>query len=82
MTECSAVSPCSLARSEGDGCRAAAFEALDALLPEFRLIVNTVPAEVLPEQRLRLLRQDALVIDLASAPGGDGSGDRKAVCRK
>jgi len=57
------------------------FAALDASLPEYRLILNTVPAAVLPAARLLRLRQDALVIDLASAPGGAGDGDRKAVCR-
>lgn len=51
------------------------------MLPGSRLVINTVPAKVLDEQLLRLLRPDALVLDLASKPGGDDAGDRKAVYR-
>ena len=36
----------------------------------FDLIVNTVPAPVLPETLLRRVRKDALLLELASAPGG------------
>lgn len=36
----------------------------------FDLIINTVPAVVLTEEVLRRVRDDALVIDLASKPGG------------
>ena len=34
------------------------------------LIFNTAPAPVLKRERLRWLKKDALIIDLASAPGG------------
>lgn len=34
---------------------------------------------VLPAERLRQIRRDAVIIDLASAPGGEGFGDGKAV---
>ena len=51
------------------------FSALDAVLPEFPLIINTVPAMVLGEKQLDLLKPDALVLDLASKPGGDDAGD-------
>ncbi len=34
------------------------------------LIFNTAPAAVLKRERLRWLKKDALIIDLASAPGG------------
>ena len=39
-------------------------------LGEFDVIVNTVPAPVLTEERIKAVRQDALLLELASAPGG------------
>ncbi len=42
----------------------------EAPLEDFRLIFNTIPAPVLGEPQLRRLREDCLLIDLASAPGG------------
>lgn len=43
---------------------------LDEWLCGYELIVNTVPARVLGEAQLAALREGALVIDLASRPGG------------
>lgn len=43
---------------------------LSGLLGAFDVIFNTVPAEVLDRALLRELREDCLVIDLASKPGG------------
>lgn len=37
---------------------------------KFDIIFNTVPAEVINEAVLRKVKKDALIIDLASAPGG------------
>lgn len=39
-------------------------------LGRFDLVINTVPAAVLGEEKLSQMRQDALIIDLASLPGG------------
>ncbi len=39
-------------------------------LERFDLIVNTVPARVLPESLLKTVRPDAVLLELASAPGG------------
>ena len=39
-------------------------------LQQYDCIFNTVPAMVLPEEHLRRTRQDCLLIDLASRPGG------------
>ena len=39
-------------------------------LGEFDVIVNTVPAPVLTEALVKLVRQDALLLELASSPGG------------
>ena len=43
---------------------------LDGKLFKYDFIFNTVPKEVLDKNRLRDLKKDALVIDLASKPGG------------
>ena len=45
------------------------------MLGGFPLVINTVPAMLLDEKRLRLLKPKALVLDLASKPGGDDGGD-------
>lgn len=51
-------------------------EQLDGWLGGYQLVINTVPARVLDRVRLRDLDEGALVIDLASRPGGV---DRKAA---
>ncbi len=43
---------------------------IDGWLFSYDLVVNTVPARMLTEQRLRELRPDCLSIDIASNPGG------------
>ena len=43
---------------------------LENELGSFDLIVNTAPAPVLGKSQLRRVRKDALIIDLASRPGG------------
>ncbi len=52
--------------------------ALEPEMAEFDVIFNTVPASVLEKPQLRRVRPDALVIDLASLPGGvdmEGAGE-------
>ena len=44
--------------------------ALPTLLPGFDAVINTVPAPVLPRTLLQQLPGGALIIDLASLPGG------------
>lgn len=46
------------------------YDQLNDHLPQFDLVYNTVPALVLTENRIQLLKRDVLIIDLASAPGG------------
>ena len=58
------------AMAEALGCRALAYEELEHSLGDFDFIVNTVPARVLTEGMLCLIRQDALLLELASPPGG------------
>ena len=52
------------------GCRAADLTQLCRLLPGFDAVVNTIPAPVLGKGELACLPAGALVIDLASMPGG------------
>lgn len=60
--------PRAAARSAGH--RAKPLAALPALLPRAQTVVNTIPAVVLPRALLQQLPRGALVVDLASAPGG------------
>lgn len=43
---------------------------IDAILGQFDVVINTVPARILGENRLRRLKQGCLCLDLASKPGG------------
>lgn len=65
------------ARSHGDmawiralGYTSLDTRSLDGKLSGFDVVVNTVPAPVLGESRLRELKDNALCMDLASKPGG------------
>ena len=58
------------AMAEALGCRALDYPALEAVLGDFDFLVNTVPARVLTEGMLCLIRPDALLLELASPPGG------------
>ena len=58
------------AMAEALGCRAFAYEELEHCLGDMDFIVNTVPARVLTEGMLCLIRPDALLLELASPPGG------------
>lgn len=52
------------------GCHAAPLSVLDRLLPGFDAVVNTIPAPVLGPAQLARLPKGAVIVDLASAPGG------------
>ena len=43
---------------------------LDKNLKNFNIIINTVPFVILDENKLSLVKEDCLIIDLASNPGG------------
>ena len=49
---------------------------LDEHLEKFDIIINTIPFQLLNEERLDLIRRETVIIDLASNPGGV---DRKAA---
>jgi len=70
-----AVAVASRKYADAAWCRAFGLEPLDTRaleghLRDFDMVVNTVPAPVLGEARLRELRPGALCMDLASRPGG------------
>ena len=65
-----ARSPEQRANARCAGCRAAPLTALPTLLPGFDAVINTIPAPVLPRALLQQLPGGALIIDLASLPGG------------
>ena len=52
---------------------------LDEALSKFDIIINTIPFQILDENRLDMLKKDVVIIDLASNPGGV---DRKAAKEK
>ena len=52
------------------GLSARPLEGMTEELHAFDLVVNTVPAQVLGVEELAALREGAVVIDLASLPGG------------
>ncbi len=63
---------------EEGGMNAIHTEDLSVFAGNFDLIINTVPAMVLTEEVLKRVREDALIIDLASKPGGvDFSGAKR-----
>jgi len=59
-----------LAWADACGLHAAHIALLPEILGRFDLVINTIPALVLGRDALCVLRPDALVIDLASKPGG------------
>lgn len=52
---------------------------LNEHLGEFDIIINTIPFQILDNERLELVKKDAVLIDVASNPGGI---DRKAAKEK
>lgn len=51
-------------------CRAVPLTALERVLPSFDAVINTIPAPVLGRRELLCLPKGALILDLASRPGG------------
>lgn len=60
----------SVAEAENNGLKAFDLGELYGLIPKFSVIINTVPAMILDEGNLSAVSKDALIIDLASKPGG------------
>jgi len=53
-----------------DGCEVLDFLLLPYQMPRFHYVFNTIPADVLGEKLLQALPSEAVVIDIASGPGG------------
>ena len=53
-----------------DGCEVLDFLLLPYQMPRFHYVFNTIPAMVLDEKLLQALPSEAVVIDIASGPGG------------
>ena len=64
------------------GCRGVHTGALTEQLERFHLIFNTAPALILDGGRLRETREDCVIIDLASAPGGVDLAEAKRLGRQ
>ena len=56
--------------AEAEGVEALPLDALSGALDRFDVIIGTIPAPVLTEPLLALVREDAVLLELASAPGG------------
>lgn len=52
---------------------------LNENLNKFDIIINTIPFQILDEERLNLVKKESIIIDLASNPGGV---DRRAAREK
>ena len=72
----------SRAWAEARGFSAADTEALDGVWKDFDVIVNTVPAPILTETRLRLTKPDVLLAELASDPGGIDAAAARSLGRR
>lgn len=59
-----------LAQIESLGYNSVDITKLDETLPNMDVVINTVPYMLLNKRRLELLKENVLVIDIASAPGG------------
>jgi dipicolinate synthase subunit A len=73
--------PSDRALTEASGCKAVDYSLKE--LYRYRMIINTVPAPVLSGENIDRLHRDAIVTDLASAPGGvdfDRARDRGLKC--
>ena len=73
-----------LAYAQASGLRPVSLSEIDGILPGCDFIFNTVPAVIFDDSRLALLKQEAVIIDIASAPGGvdyDAAAKRKCSAR-
>lgn len=59
-----------LAMAEAMGMKILALDRLQESLGEFEYLYNTIPAMILAKEQLERVRQDALILDIASGKGG------------
>jgi dipicolinate synthase subunit A len=59
-----------LAYIEAVGHQSVSLSKINCILPSYHFIFNTIPALILDKDRLELVNPHAVIIDIASAPGG------------
>ena len=59
-----------IARGKDLGIEMLTYDSVKTYLPDMDIIFNTVPALVIDKESIALLKEAALIIDLASSPGG------------
>ncbi|MCX8074971.1 MAG: dipicolinate synthase subunit DpsA [Clostridia bacterium] len=67
---CEARNEKDLAMIEAMGYNSVRLNDMDSFLGEIDIVYNTIPTLIFDETRLKLLKKDVLIIDLASNPGG------------
>lgn len=69
------------ARGKDLGIKMLTYDNLRQYLESFNILFNTVPAKILNKDYISLLNDEALIIDLASAPGGTDfeAADKKGI---
>jgi dipicolinate synthase subunit A len=71
-----------LARAKEIGYATVIWQQMETVLSTMQIIINTVPAVVFDETLLKVTAPEALIIDLASAPGGVDFDSAKTLGRK
>ena len=56
--------------AELSGAKSFGFNELKEKLPQYKIIINTVPMLIFKKEELKIIKKSALIIDLASKPGG------------
>ncbi len=59
-----------MARGKDLGIKMIKYEEIMGYLPEFDILFNTVPAKIIGREYISVLKKNAVIIDLASSPGG------------
>lgn len=67
---CEARNKKDLAFISAMGYNSISLDKLDSYLGDMDIIFNTIPSMILDEKRLQCLKEDSVIIDLASSPGG------------
>ena len=66
-----------LAWAEIAGCKTVHLSEISGELPRFDIVINTVPSPIFGADDVKLLKNDCLVIDLASKPGFEDAEEAK-----
>ncbi len=69
-TTIAARSETALAQAGAEGYHTVLIKDMSDVISDMLFIFNTVPARVIKEEEISVLKEDAVIIDIASAPGG------------